>query len=455
MHIQGIRNILQGKYFKKGRRPEMITDLDYQPLVSPRQSFSTIDLDTETINSSTTVSTSSNYTFRLKSKSNSLPCTCLSSSKNDPDAKYPVFSVPLDDAVKLNSEFPAVSFDASLCLAELQPHVPAIVLKLIEHITNHGLNEEGIYRISGSTAAMRRLKAKITKEGPTFDIDPNEFDIYTVTSTLKLFLRELPADIFNVWGPHQELRYVPEGYDWSTTNLPLPGEFTPHTSLSRNTTMSSVSTSIISAPATPDLGDVPELCSSSVDSQPATPESLRKVSLPIHLPSQLPSQLQTQLPSQLPETTETSDVDLLSFVRNELMQLRVSHFALLHALIRHLAKVAANSDTNRMSTPNLVVIFSATLRMHKRLLTELITRGDLTYADIPAPAIPSPDDEALAPPPLAVPIVPRETRIIRVEKITDEFTFAQRRNKRRSVIRSRATSFDFFDPSFLRPRVQT
>jgi len=102
-----------------------------------------------------------------------------------------VFRVPLREAV-IHSRL------------DLQPQqgegaarywLPAVVLRALEYLDAVGLEEEGLYRISGSTAAVQELKVKFD-DGLDVDIvESPPDDIHTVSSLLKLYLRDLPDPI--------------------------------------------------------------------------------------------------------------------------------------------------------------------------------------------------------------------------------------------------------------------
>ncbi|XP_019573925.2 rho GTPase-activating protein 25 isoform X1 [Rhinolophus sinicus] len=68
--------------------------------------------------------------------------------------------------------------------------VPILVEKCAEFILEHGLNEEGIFRLPGQDNLVKQLRdAFDAGERPSFDRDT---DVHTVASLLKLYLRDLP-----------------------------------------------------------------------------------------------------------------------------------------------------------------------------------------------------------------------------------------------------------------------
>ncbi|XP_025873601.2 rho GTPase-activating protein 25 isoform X1 [Vulpes vulpes] len=74
------------------------------------------------------------------------------------------------------------------------PHlVPILVEKCAEFILQHGLHEEGIFRLPGQDNLVKQLRdAFDAGERPSFDRDT---DVHTVASLLKLYLRDLPEPV--------------------------------------------------------------------------------------------------------------------------------------------------------------------------------------------------------------------------------------------------------------------
>lgn len=94
-----------------------------------------------------------------------------------------LFGAPLHDAISISNK------SVHGCV------VPSIVYRCIELLKIRGaIFEEGIFRLSGSTATIRTLKERFNNE---FDIDlvkgPITYDIHAVAGLLKLYLREIPT----------------------------------------------------------------------------------------------------------------------------------------------------------------------------------------------------------------------------------------------------------------------
>ncbi|EJT47158.1 signal transducer [Trichosporon asahii var. asahii CBS 2479] len=93
----------------------------------------------------------------------------------------PVFGVPLNDSI-------AVAQVAGL---------PAIVFRCIEYLeAKHADQEEGIYRLSGSSAVIKGLKEKFNAEGDVNLLAIDErWDPHAIAGLLKTYMRELPTSL--------------------------------------------------------------------------------------------------------------------------------------------------------------------------------------------------------------------------------------------------------------------
>eukprot|EP00048_Salpingoeca_helianthica_P007136 m.106906 g.106906 ORF g.106906 m.106906 type:complete len:835 (-) comp14239_c0_seq3:124-2628(-) len=117
-------------------------------------------------------------------------------------------------------------------LIELPRHehteLPSVVVAMVAFLSQNGLTFEGLFRVSGSQAAVTALRTKIDKEGQA--VIPPDTSPAVVSSLLKLFLRELPEPVI-LPETLAELVAVsqegsPEGlFDrYRTTLLTLPSE---------------------------------------------------------------------------------------------------------------------------------------------------------------------------------------------------------------------------------------
>lgn len=79
--------------------------------------------------------------------------------------------------------------------------VPILVEKCAEFIREHGLVEEGIFRLPGQDNQVKQFREAFDAgERPSF---PSDTDVHTVASLLKLYLRELPEPVVP-WTQYQD-----------------------------------------------------------------------------------------------------------------------------------------------------------------------------------------------------------------------------------------------------------
>ncbi|NXM02536.1 RHG25 protein, partial [Tyrannus savana] len=91
-----------------------------------------------------------------------------------------------------------------------QPQVPILVQKCAEFIREHGLSEEGIFRLPGQDNLVKQLRdAFDAGERPSFDRDT---DVHTVASLLKLYLRELPEPVVP-WSQYEDFLLCGQALD--------------------------------------------------------------------------------------------------------------------------------------------------------------------------------------------------------------------------------------------------
>ncbi|KAG9476461.1 hypothetical protein GDO78_003161 [Eleutherodactylus coqui] len=84
---------------------------------------------------------------------------------------------------------------ASLCQRE-NTTVPKFVKMCIDHIEAHGLDVDGLYRVSGNLAVIQKLRFAVTHD-EKLDLNDSKWeDIHVITGALKMFFRELPEPLF-------------------------------------------------------------------------------------------------------------------------------------------------------------------------------------------------------------------------------------------------------------------
>ncbi|PIA15343.1 RhoGAP-domain-containing protein [Coemansia reversa NRRL 1564] len=89
----------------------------------------------------------------------------------------PIFGVPLDEQLCRDGQ-----------------SVPLILVKCAEAVEARGLQNEGIYRHSGQSSQVKKLRSEFDLDAEYVDLNNSPYvkDINNVTGVLKMYLRELP-----------------------------------------------------------------------------------------------------------------------------------------------------------------------------------------------------------------------------------------------------------------------
>uniref|UniRef100_A0A3P8VRK5 BCR activator of RhoGEF and GTPase n=1 Tax=Cynoglossus semilaevis TaxID=244447 RepID=A0A3P8VRK5_CYNSE len=74
--------------------------------------------------------------------------------------------------------------------------VPLIVKQCVEEIERRGMDEVGIYRVSGVATDIQALKASFDSNNRDVSLMMREMDVNAIAGTLKLYFRELPEPLF-------------------------------------------------------------------------------------------------------------------------------------------------------------------------------------------------------------------------------------------------------------------
>ncbi|XP_053265588.1 rho GTPase-activating protein 12 isoform X5 [Podarcis raffonei] len=83
----------------------------------------------------------------------------------------------------------------SLCQRE-NSTVPKFVKLCIEYVEEHGLDVDGLYRVSGNLAVIQKLRFAVNHD-EKLDLNDSKWeDIHVITGALKMFFRELPEPLF-------------------------------------------------------------------------------------------------------------------------------------------------------------------------------------------------------------------------------------------------------------------
>lgn len=94
-----------------------------------------------------------------------------------------IFGIPLDQLMALSRE--------------RLNDIPSLVQKTVDEVIARGLKVEGIFRLSGAAAQIRRIRKRLDAgEEVSFKTDnPDCLDIHVVAGTLKLWIRSLPEPL--------------------------------------------------------------------------------------------------------------------------------------------------------------------------------------------------------------------------------------------------------------------
>ncbi|RCI04691.1 hypothetical protein CU098_012393, partial [Rhizopus stolonifer] len=96
-----------------------------------------------------------------------------------------VFGIPLEDAITVSRVSDGY-------------YLPTVVHRCIEYLeAKGGLTEEGIYRLSGSSAKVKILKKRFNDAGDIKLLDDTDeyHDVHAIAGLLKMWLRELPENV--------------------------------------------------------------------------------------------------------------------------------------------------------------------------------------------------------------------------------------------------------------------
>ncbi|XP_012586319.1 PREDICTED: breakpoint cluster region protein [Condylura cristata] len=74
--------------------------------------------------------------------------------------------------------------------------VPYIVRQCVEEIERRGMEEVGIYRVSGVATDIQALKAAFDVNNKDVSVMMSDMDVNAIAGTLKLYFRELPEPLF-------------------------------------------------------------------------------------------------------------------------------------------------------------------------------------------------------------------------------------------------------------------
>ncbi|XP_064227940.1 breakpoint cluster region protein-like [Aotus nancymaae] len=80
--------------------------------------------------------------------------------------------------------------------------VPYVVRQCVEEIERRGMEEVGIYRVSGVATDIQALKAAFDVNNKDVSVMMSEMDVNAIAGTLKLYFHELPEPLFTEFCPN-------------------------------------------------------------------------------------------------------------------------------------------------------------------------------------------------------------------------------------------------------------
>ncbi|KZV70673.1 RhoGAP-domain-containing protein [Peniophora sp. CONT] len=306
-----------------------------------------------------------------------------------------VFGRPLNDAVRdtalehvrtaMNGEWPDAGPSAPLADRAL----PALVVRCVQHIMTWGLEEEGLFRISGRASHIARLRSEFDT-GADFDLQacpPGELDPHAVASIFKAYLRELPEPILTkqltplfeaAMDAENETR---RSIDTAASVASAPASMPTQMPMPRRRTLESGGCGLPSSPrpsaaaaaaAVNNTVNRPSPLSSSPASVTSFPRSPPPSSFPHSPPPSgpIPSLAQPALAIAPPSTA------LLRRFRALVARLPRAHRDLLRT-VSSLIRATASRKETRMPLSNLTVVFCPSLGLSPSILRVLCEQEEI------------------------------------------------------------------------------
>ncbi|KAF9808928.1 hypothetical protein IEO21_07693 [Rhodonia placenta] len=225
--------------------------------------------------------------------------------------------------------------------------VPALVVRCAQHVLRWGVQEEGLFRVSGRSSHVAKLRSEFDA-GCDWDMaecDPSDLDPHAVASIFKTYLRELPESILTAsLIPYFESALATENENRASLD-------------------SSINGSVKSPPTHQRSGSALELRKAPSLSTLAVPSFAGKRVVSDSLLNAL-----TWLISRLP--AENRD--------------------LLYTVAELIKATAAHSSQTKMPLGNLLLVFCPSLNMAPELL-RVLCEHDIIWQGVPEPVADTPE----------------------------------------------------------------
>ncbi len=216
-------------------------------------------------------------------------------------------------------------------LLETGAQVPPLVIKCAQEIDNRGLQVTGIYRQSGANRKMEKL-CQAFENGAEL-VDLQDIGPHNIASVLKLYLRQLP-ELLLTSSLYDDIIRIAKQY-------PAPIENHHQQSLSTNSNNSNEAANSQAPLASAESSSPPTSATTAGG-------SVRGGGDPVSRKSSCPSD-------------DDGNRAMIQQLRELCHRLPKAHYDTLAYIVHHLARVAAESETNKMSPSNLGTCFAPTL----------------------------------------------------------------------------------------------
>lgn len=213
--------------------------------------------------------------------------------------------------------------------------LPALVVRCAQHLLIWGIQEEGLFRVSGRPSHVSKLRAEFDT-GADFDMTecaPGDLDPHAVASVFRAFLRELPEPLLT----HALIPYF---------EVAMNQEFVSNSNTPKSPPASRTHSRGPGLPSSPKNGGMP---------LPAIrkPPSLSTLAMPSFTSMRPPSR------------------SLLNAFQSLILKLPEENRDLLRTVTELIKATAQNSKATKMPLSNLLLVFCPSLNMNPPLLRVL------------------------------------------------------------------------------------
>ncbi|KAI8827278.1 Rho GTPase activation protein [Fimicolochytrium jonesii] len=91
---------------------------------------------------------------------------------------------------------PSFGVDLQTLMERDSTPVPHVVTQCIGFVERHGMRTQGVYRVSGLTQQVQRIRAVLDRDAENVNLEEHANEIHAVCGVFKLYFRELPDPLF-------------------------------------------------------------------------------------------------------------------------------------------------------------------------------------------------------------------------------------------------------------------